>query len=155
MHTAHFKSLNCAASGAYRRHPWAHFAAGEPRRRHRAASRALCLALLLGVQCAAQNGPPLPSPPPSPYGHHSPADVDMLDSDPVAGERRLRALNAERQKSLVSDTNKLLKLTQELEAEISGDNPGSLNPDQLHKIAEIEKLARSVKQKMSLATGPN
>jgi len=61
----------------------------------------------------------------------------------------LRALNAERHKSIVSDTNKLLKLARELEDEVSRTNPGSLTPDQLRKVAEIEKLARGVKDKMS------
>jgi hypothetical protein len=161
MRIAHFKSLSRAPSDDYGQYAeslgrlGARIAVGSPRRDHRAAYRAICLAILLGVQCAAQNSPPIPPPPLSPYSHRSPADVDMLDSDPVAGEKRLRALNAERQKSLVSDTNKLLKLAQELEAEIGSENPGSLNPAQLHKIAEIEKLARSVKEKMSIATGPS
>jgi hypothetical protein len=58
-------------------------------------------------------------------------------------------LNAERQKALVADTNKLLKLVRDLDAEIGAANPDSLTPDQLRRIAEIEKLAHSVKEKMS------
>jgi hypothetical protein len=50
---------------------------------------------------------------------------------------------------LVSDTNKLVRLANELGSEISRDNPSELTPAQLHKVAEIEKLARSVKDKMS------
>ena len=51
--------------------------------------------------------------------------------DPIETEKRLRALNAERQKSMVSDTNKLLKLASELNAEINRENPDSLTPAQL------------------------
>ena len=61
----------------------------------------------------------------------------------------MRALNAERQKLLVADTDRLLKLAAELDAEVSRDHPDSLTVDQLRRLAEIEKLARSVKEKMS------
>ena len=68
-------------------------------------------------------------------------------------ERRIRALNNERQKEMVSDTNKLLKLAQELNDEIAAKNAGTLTFDQLHKIAQIEKLARGVKEKMAIGVG--
>jgi len=68
--------------------------------------------------------------------------------DPVFQERRMRALNTERQKEMVSDTDKLLKLTTELNAEIAHANSGELTPDEFHKLEKIEKLAKSVKEKM-------
>jgi plasmid replication initiation protein len=68
-------------------------------------------------------------------------------------ERRIRGLNNERQKEMVSDSDKLLKLAQELNKEIAARNAGSLTFDQLHKIAQIEKLARSVKEKMADGAG--
>jgi hypothetical protein len=111
----------------------------------------LFLALLLAMPSVAQNG----SPPVSkngmqqPLGRQSSADDNIPPADPLWQEKQLRLLNAERQRALVADTNKLLKLAHELDAEISSANPDSLTPDQLHKIAEIEKLARSVKEKMS------
>jgi hypothetical protein len=70
-------------------------------------------------------------------------------------EKRLRALNADRQKSLVSDTNKLLVLVNELNAEIARSKADALTAEQLRKVAEIEKLARNVREKMSLSVkGP-
>lgn len=66
----------------------------------------------------------------------------------VETERRLNMINAERQKSLVSDTNKLLALAMELNHEIAKSNPGQLSPEQIHKVAEIEKLAHNVRDKM-------
>ena len=48
-------------------------------------------------------------------------------------ERQLRALNAERQRQLVTDTNKLLKLARELDAEIGSTNPDSLTSDQIRR----------------------
>jgi hypothetical protein len=71
------------------------------------------------------------------------------DRDPFQDERRLRALNAERQKAMVIDTERLLRLVTELNAEISAADSGTLTVAQLRKLAEIEKLARSVKEKMS------
>lgn len=67
--------------------------------------------------------------------------------DPVFSARRLRALNEARQKVVVSDTEKLLRLAQEVsaEAQVAGAGPTAV---QSAKIAEIEKLARRVKQKM-------
>jgi hypothetical protein len=82
------------------------------------------------------------------------ADSDMSgDYDPIMMERRMNALNNERQKEMVSDTDKLLKLAKELNDEIAAKNTSSLTLDQLHKIAEIEKLARGVKEKMADGTG--
>jgi putative cell wall-binding protein len=124
----------------------------------------LFIALLLALPSAAQNGQNGQSgqngqngPPPTPKsGLQHPfgqipaaADDNIAPGDPLWGEKQLRMLNADRQKQLVADTNKLLKIAQQLDAEIAGTNPDSLTPDQLRRIAEIEKLARSVKDKMS------
>lgn len=75
-------------------------------------------------------------------------DQSMDDFQRIMLETRLRALNLERQKQLVADTNKLLKLVKELNEEIASENTGNLSGDQLRKVAEIEKLARSVKERM-------
>ena len=64
-------------------------------------------------------------------------------------ERRMRMLNNERHKSLVSDSDKLFKLATELNNQIARSNTGSLTPEQLRKVAEIEKLARNVRDKMT------
>jgi hypothetical protein len=70
------------------------------------------------------------------------------DEDPLAQQRQLRQLILSLHKSMVSDTDKLLKLTADLNAELSSANPDSLTPDQLKKVAAIEKLARNVKESM-------
>jgi hypothetical protein len=74
---------------------------------------------------------------------------DAVDS--VEAERRLKALNADRQKSLVSDTAKLLKLATELNEQIAKSNTGELSPEQLRMVAEIEKLAHNVRDKMAMS----
>lgn len=75
------------------------------------------------------------------------------DADPAMVERRIRALNNERQKQIVADTDKLLKLARELNEEVAKANTGTLTPDELHKIADIEKLARDVRQRMTESVG--
>jgi hypothetical protein len=80
-----------------------------------------------------------------------PNDTDNFD--PMMAERRMRALNIERQKQMVSDAAKLLKLAQELNSEVASANSGEFTPDQLRKIGEIEKLARNVRERMAAAVG--
>ena len=72
-----------------------------------------------------------------------------MENDPIFEAKRIRAMNVDRHKSLVSDTDKLVKLARQLDAEIASNPPDQLTPDQLRKVAEIEKLARSVKTKMA------
>jgi hypothetical protein len=64
--------------------------------------------------------------------------------------RRIRLLNAERQKSMVADTVKLLKLANELNAEMAKEDTPAPTPVELRKIANIEKLAHNVKEKMEI-----
>jgi hypothetical protein len=89
-----------------------------------------------------------------PYSQHS--DVSSLATvDPVSmiDQRRIRALNNERQKQIVADTDKLLKLARELNDEVTKANTGTLTQDELHKIADIEKLARNVRQRVTESVG--
>lgn len=75
------------------------------------------------------------------------------EQDPAIAAKQMRALNADRQKSLVADTNRLVKLAQELNSEMASDDEDGATPQQLRNAAEIEKLAHNVKQKMSFAVG--
>jgi hypothetical protein len=132
----------------------------ERRAFHRARGvllQALIVALLLALPCAAQTGSVM-----SQSIYLQAAQEKLLNTqangslfaDPLnpvspAEEARLRALNDDRQKKLVADTEKLLSLAAELNAELRGANFAALTPAQAHKVHEIEKLARSVKEKMS------
>ncbi len=112
---------------------------------------AMGFVIVPGLAARSQSGPPrdiIDRPAPMP------TDPSASDNyDPTMMERRLNALNRERQKEMVSDTNKLLKLAMELNDEIAANNTGTLTWDQLHKMAEIEKLARNVKEKMADGLG--
>ena len=56
--------------------------------------------------------------------------------------------NKQRQAQLQRDTDNLLKLATELKQEVDKSNENTLSLDVLKKAEEIEKLARSVKEKM-------
>jgi len=85
--------------------------------------------------------------------HHDLDSFATDDPDPAMVEKRIRALNIERQKQMVSDSEKLLRLARELNEQVAKANTGTLTPDELHKIAEIEKLARNVRQRMTDVVG--
>lgn len=72
-------------------------------------------------------------------------------TDAIWNEKRMRALNEDRHKSMVSDAEKLLKLARQLDAEVASNPTDEMTPEELRKVAEIEKLAKSVKSKMALS----
>ncbi len=88
---------------------------------------------------------------PSQLSQHGDGSFGSLfeEQNPSLPAKQMKALNEQRQKILVSDTDKLLKLAQDLNSEIASSSPSSLTPEEIHKISAIEKLAHSVKQKMS------
>jgi hypothetical protein len=109
----------------------------------------LCIFLLAGLPGALPAGQE-PAPQHPFTRQQSPFD-DSIERDPVVAARQLRARNADRQKSIVTDTEKLLRLARELNSEMETGNHGELTQVELHKLAEIERLARNVKQKMSIS----
>ncbi|MGC1423577.1 MAG: hypothetical protein WA354_05765 [Terracidiphilus sp.] len=78
---------------------------------------------------------------------------ETIETDPVFAAKRLNALNADRQKSMVSDADKLVKLARQLDAEIASNPAKGLTSEELRKVAEIEKLAHNVKAKMAQSFG--
>ena len=54
----------------------------------------------------------------------------------------------ERQAQLVADTSKLYELAQELQAEVAKSNKNTLSLAVVKKVAEVEKLAKSLKERM-------
>jgi hypothetical protein len=54
----------------------------------------------------------------------------------------------ERQAQLVADTNKLYQLAQDLQAEVAKSSKNTLSLAVVKKAAEVEKLAKSLKERM-------
>ena len=140
---------------------WDRFAAhesipsqGARGRRRLVYGSALGLALLLGIPMAAQAPfPQFPIPGNSRAGQHSSDDSSPFGADNSADQKRLRLLNDARQKALVSDTNKLLELAKELKQEMASSDSAVMTDAQLRKLAEIQRLAKSIKEKMSFSIG--
>jgi hypothetical protein len=73
------------------------------------------------------------------------------DDDPMAhhmAAQLAKSRNAQRQQQLVSDTAKLLELANELKTEVDKSGKDTLSLAVVKKAEEIEKLAKSVRDKM-------
>jgi hypothetical protein len=95
------------------------------------------------TQLQPQQMPTIPSPP----GFGEPPNP----ADPMQHQQQQRmekARNVDRQKQLEQDTDKLLALAKELKEEVGKSNKNTLSIDVVKKAAEIEKLAKSVKDRM-------
>jgi hypothetical protein len=110
----------------------------------------IALLRLAQVPAVAQQSPQPPPPPPHIGDLNPPADEDEAraritrDMEKKAAKARAAALKA--------DTDKLLKLSVELKDYVDKADENVLSLDVIKKAEEIEKLAKSVKDKMR---GPN
>jgi hypothetical protein len=75
-----------------------------------------------------------------------PPDVGSPDGKLEHDQAKLRY--ADRQKQLVADTQKLVTLANELKSDVEKSNKDTLSVDVIRKADEIEKLAKSVREKM-------
>jgi len=103
----------------------------------------LFFSLLLTIPAHAQGHPPRPSN----------ADGTVVSEDADETRERLardmaKKANLERQAALKNDTDKLVKLVDELKQYVDKSNENVLSLDVMKKAEEIEKLAKSVKEKM-------
>lgn len=80
-----------------------------------------------------------------PFSRENPAEA--REEAHIRRERD-KALNAKRQEELKRDTERLLKLATELKENVDKTNQNMLSLDVIKKAEEIEKLAKSVKDKM-------
>jgi len=98
------------------------------------------------TQQPIQNPPlgPRPMVPGGPPGSNN-------DDDPMARhmqEQLAKSRNNQRQQQMVADATKLLELATQLKAEVDKSNKDTLSLAVVKKAEEIEKLAKSVKDKM-------
>ena len=68
--------------------------------------------------------------------------------DDSAEVRQAELLRVQRQKQLISDGDKLLKLASDLKQQIDNTPAETLSADSVKKAAEIEKLAHSLRQRL-------
>jgi hypothetical protein len=84
---------------------------------------------------STDTSPDLQNPDPSPYKERMEANA-------------VKSRNTDRHKRLVDDTTKLLALSNELKAEVDKSTKDELSISVIQKAAEIERLARDVKERM-------
>ena len=75
-------------------------------------------------------------------------DDDPDLPSPALAERQERTRNSDRQKKLVEDTNRLLTVATDLKREVEKSSKDVPAEDAARKAEEIEKLAKSVKDRM-------
>ena len=86
----------------------------------------------------------------------APPALGNVNPDEQSGsmaEKMARERNAIRHKEIVDDTNRLLALAQQLKEAVDKSSKDELSLDVVKKAAEIEKLAKSVKNKMRAEAG--
>lgn len=113
----------------------------------RSCLRTLFFCVLTLPAFAQNSGPPAP-----PRNIVLPPMTDADDAhDRIANEMARKAAK-ERVAALKTDTDKLVKLSIELKQSVDKSDENVLSLDVIKKAEEIEKLAKSVKEKMK---GPN
>jgi methionyl-tRNA synthetase len=88
---------------------------------------------------------------PTPPRNQNPQVGDEPEKDPMEEKmehQREKALNKQRQTQLQKDTDHLLELATQLKEYVDKSNEHTLSLDVVKKADEIEKLAKSVKEKM-------
>jgi hypothetical protein len=113
--------------------------------------RALAIILLFWLPGAAQSpGPPMQMP-----DGMNPRNADQSMSFPDVNmeSKRVQMLNVMRQKAMVTDAEKLLRLAREINADLNANSATMSPATRMQKMDEIEKLARNVKEKMTYAVG--
>jgi hypothetical protein len=93
-------------------------------------------------QAPAAPSAPKPAEPGKPEG-----DKQDQKAGNAAGQKPLTP-EQERQAQLVADTSKLFQLAQELQAEVAKSSKNTLSLSVVKKAAEVEKLARSLKERL-------
>jgi hypothetical protein len=89
----------------------------------------------------AQTAPPRPILQPPPNSDESPWEVQQR-------KEMARKVNLQRQDELKKDTEKLLQLATELKQSVDKTDENTLSLEVIKKADQIEKLAKSVKDKM-------
>ena len=107
----------------------------------------LIIFLLPGLRLRAQDTesppPPINAGPQFPQTPRQPSEAERKME-----HEQQKKLNQERQAELKRDTDKLLQLATQLKQAVDKSNENTLSLDVMRKAGEIEKLAKSVREKM-------
>jgi hypothetical protein len=110
----------------------------------------MVVAVGVGMPSIAQQSQPTQ---PSNSGAIKGKGGDPLDPNNSMAMRMARERNALRQKQIVADTNQLLLLAHQLNEAVSKSDSQQLSVDVVKTAAQIQKLAKSIKDKMREEAG--
>ncbi len=115
------------------------------------------VSLVLFAALSGRSQSPNPSQPiPGPEASRPPdANAVMEMRDQQQKKANFQSANAERKRQIADDSARLLKLASDLKAEVDKTSKDTLSLGVIRKAEEIEKLARSVKEKMKLTMSNN
>ena len=82
-------------------------------------------------------------------------NVQMAINEHNDKKASLEAANADRKRQIADDSARLLKMASDLKAEVDKTSKDMLSLGVIRRAEEIEKLARSVKEKMKLTMSGN
>jgi hypothetical protein len=110
----------------------------------------VCFAgLILLVASTAYAQGPRPVVPPSQAMVYDSLTLNSSNPVPAQLDRNMQAqINRDRQLALKRDTDKLLEMATGLKQSVDQTNAGILSMDVIKRAEEIEKLAKSVREKM-------
>jgi hypothetical protein len=83
------------------------------------------------------------------------ANAQMTMRDQQSKKEHFDAANLERKRQITDDSARLLKLANDLKAEVDKTSKDTLSLGVIRKADEIERLAHNVKEKMKLTIGSN
>lgn len=95
---------------------------------------------------AQQQQRPMPGMPQKTGLGEDPNALDPMEAHRAAQQAKM--MNDDRQKRLVADTDKLLALATDLKQQVDKSTKDTMSVDVIKKAEAIEKLARSVKERM-------
>lgn len=111
---------------------------------------AMCMAVSLTFPAFAQNAPQAQANASTPAAPSSPTDAKKASETPAPTASAV-VVTDPRQAQIIADSQKLLKLSQELKAEVAKSNKDTLSIAVIKKADEVEKLAKALKEEMNKA----
>lgn len=107
----------------------------------------LFLSAASGLVLAQKSPPNQTNTPPPPAAATTQADAKKASETATAATTPV--VTDPRQAQIVADTQKLLKLSQELKAEVAKSNKDTLSLTVIKKAEEVEKLAKTLKDELN------
>ena len=126
-----------------------------PNRIHWVLLLAIAASFFCGAATAQQGSASAPAQSAAPASSDAPKQDPPAKPEPPKDQKPAAAADAKpmtpeeaRQAQIVADTNKLFELAQELQAEVAKSSKNTLSLAVVKKAAEVEKLAKSLKERM-------